>query len=262
MGAWGPAIFSDDTASDIREEYRSAISNGDSAQAAREKILRSHSPLKEDPDHAAIVWLALALSQWKLGRLEDCVREAAVKAIDSGAALAPWLGTASEKRRGAALAEARETLLGPQPASKTVRRRAESLIDWEVGQLVGYELKSGDGIVLHAQALSRDQGGPYTLFQCLDWRGRELPPDDDLQSLPYARPTQSYQSSLHPNFLARLEDHLADMSRVYLVGVKPRALKARFRPLRKFRVPIVDRRNNVQHAAHFDAYLERVFGWI
>jgi len=27
------------------------------------------------------------------------------------------------------------------------------------------------------------------------------------------------------------------------------------------RPPVVDRHNNVQHAAHFDLYLERVFGW-
>ena len=74
MGAWGPAIFSDDTASDIREEYRAAIANGASAEAAREKILASYTPRADDPNYAAVVWLALALTEWNLGRLEDRVR--------------------------------------------------------------------------------------------------------------------------------------------------------------------------------------------
>jgi len=261
MGAWGPAIFSDDTASDIREEYRAAIANGASAEAAREKILASYTPRADDPNYAAVVWLALALTEWNLGRLEDRVRDAAVQTIDSGAALAPWLGTTSEKPRRIVLAKARETLLGPPPAAKTPRRETESVIDWQKGELVVYKLKSGDNIVLHAQGLSADQGGPYTLFECLDWRGPDLPNDDALQSLPYARPTPSYISSLHPNFLPHLDDHLAHMSRINLVGLKPRALKARFRPLRQLRPPVVDRHNNVQHAAHFDLYLERVFGW-
>jgi hypothetical protein len=261
MGAWGPAIFSDDTASDIREEYREAIAKGASAEAAREKIIAAYTPHAEDPDYAAVVWLALALTQWSLGRLEDRIRDEAVKAIDSGAAIEGWLGTASEKPRRAALAKARETLLSPPPPPKTPKRETESVVDWEAGELVAYRLKSGDNIVLHAHELCRDKGGPYTLFECLDWRGSELPTDAMLQSLPYARPTPSYVSSLHPNFLKALDDHLSNISRVYLVGLKPRALKTRFHPLRRLRPPFVNRYNNVWPAAHFDDYLEKVFGW-
>ena len=39
MGAWGTAIFSDDTAADIRGDYKDYIGDGLSPIAAKEKIL-------------------------------------------------------------------------------------------------------------------------------------------------------------------------------------------------------------------------------
>jgi hypothetical protein len=55
--------------------------------------------IEKDPDLAATFWLALAVTQWKCGRLEDRVRQEAMHVIDDGSALRPWSGTEFERKR-------------------------------------------------------------------------------------------------------------------------------------------------------------------
>jgi hypothetical protein len=43
MGAWGTAIFSDDTARDIRDEFRDLIGEGLSTEQATEKLLSEYA---------------------------------------------------------------------------------------------------------------------------------------------------------------------------------------------------------------------------
>ena len=43
MGAWGTGIFQDDTACDIRDEYRDLIGNGASGTDATRQILKSYA---------------------------------------------------------------------------------------------------------------------------------------------------------------------------------------------------------------------------
>lgn len=50
MGAWGTAIFSDDTASDVRDEFRDLIGEGLSTEQATDKLLREYAPSLDDPD--------------------------------------------------------------------------------------------------------------------------------------------------------------------------------------------------------------------
>jgi hypothetical protein len=88
MGTWGPALFSDDTACDLREDFRSAIADGLSAAADTDRILAEYHPDPADSPYAATVWLAIAVTQWKLGRLEERVRDEALAAIDGGGARA------------------------------------------------------------------------------------------------------------------------------------------------------------------------------
>ena len=50
MGTWGTAIFSDDTASDVRDEFRDLIGKGLSAEQATNKLLKENAPSLDDPD--------------------------------------------------------------------------------------------------------------------------------------------------------------------------------------------------------------------
>ena len=61
MGAWGTAIFSDDTAADIRGDYKDYIGDGLSPIAGKEKILLEWKEFLNDPDEAPVIWLSLAM---------------------------------------------------------------------------------------------------------------------------------------------------------------------------------------------------------
>jgi len=88
VGIWGPGIFSDDVADDVREEYRELLGDDVPDEEATRQILAEY--LREPGDETT-VWLALAATQTGLGRLDDNVKAKALELFDSGAALTPWL---------------------------------------------------------------------------------------------------------------------------------------------------------------------------
>ena len=261
MGAWGPAIFSDDTASDLREDYRDAIAAGLAPAAATDKIVAQYSPRADDPAYAASVWLALAVTQWSLGRLEERVRDAALAAIDDGSAVTAWLGSKAEARRRQILADTRAKLLSPQPEPRPVRRNLPCTFDWEPGELVAYRTLSGAEIILQIQQLHTDKGGVYPSLEVLDWRGPRLPAAEVIDALPFARATPAYLASLHRSFSA--PDRVLDLSRIMLLGLKANTQKGRFRALDRRRPPPEQRwprSGNAVLLKNFDDYLSRVFG--
>ena len=84
MGTWGPAVFSDDTACDVRDDWRGHVGDGLSAVEATDRLLSEWSDSIDEPDDGPVIWLALAATQWKAGRLEDRVKKKALAIIDDG----------------------------------------------------------------------------------------------------------------------------------------------------------------------------------
>jgi len=80
MGAWGTAIFADDLACDVRDQYYALLSMGKSDQEAYEIIMDNYKSEDLDEDEP-VFWFALALSQWRKGRLMESVKEEAIKHI-------------------------------------------------------------------------------------------------------------------------------------------------------------------------------------
>jgi hypothetical protein len=262
MGTWGTALFSDDTARDVREDLRDAIAEGVAPPAATDRILAEYVPDPSDPPYAATVWLALAVTQWKLGRVEERVRDAALAAIDSGGALAAWLGTKSEARRRQILADARALLMSPPPPPRQVRRTLPCSCDWRPGDLVAYRTLGGNQIILQIQVMHTDKGGTYPSLEVLDWQGQDLPTAELIDALPFARATPAYIASLHRSFAAT-PDIAVRMSRIMLLGLKAHTLKGRFRPLGHRRTPPEPRwpqSGNAVLLKNLDDYLVRVLG--
>lgn len=183
MGVWGTSIFSDDSAGDVRDDYRRMIGDGLSGPEATDKLLRDWSSLEDDPDLAATFWLALALTQWKCGRLEDRVRQNALRVIDDGSALRSWLGDRLERERSAVLDAARQQLLSPQPPLRKIAKQFRSSCDWEPSELIAYRLLSGSFVVFHVIELHHDAGGVAPVCEIFDWQGREIPRAADLEGL-------------------------------------------------------------------------------
>src|ERR1700733_11187058 len=71
MGAWGVAVFSDDLAADVRDEFRDLIGEGLSSTEAVEKLLGEYASSVGDDNEISVFWIALALTQGNLGQCKS-----------------------------------------------------------------------------------------------------------------------------------------------------------------------------------------------
>src|SRR5512142_3592223 len=132
MGAWGTAIFSDDTACDVREDYRDHIGGGLSGPEATDRLLYAWRETLHDPDVGPVFWLALASTQWKCGRLESRIRDKALEVIANGSDLRRWADKLKLlTRRKLVLAKLEEQLRSPPPAEKRIPKRFRDHCAWE-----------------------------------------------------------------------------------------------------------------------------------
>lgn len=183
MGVWGTSIFSDDNACDVRDDYRRMIGDGLDGPQATDQLLRQWASLEGDPHLAATFWLALAVTQWKCGRLEDRVREKALCVIDDGSALHPWRGSHLERKRAAVLEAARNQLLLRQPPVRKIAKQFRTSCDWEHGELITYRLLSGNFVVFQVVEFHRDAGGVAPICEIIDWQGSQIPRLSELEGL-------------------------------------------------------------------------------
>jgi hypothetical protein len=63
MGAWTTALFSDDTAADVRDGYRDLIGDGFTSPQATDALVKEWGDVLGDSDEASAFWLALACTQ-------------------------------------------------------------------------------------------------------------------------------------------------------------------------------------------------------
>ncbi len=141
VGAWGPGLFSDDLACDVRGDYREMFEDGVSDDEATRRIVQVYG--EADDDEAPVVWLALAVTQSRLGRLDDLVGAQALRVIDEGVYLRWWADSRERVKRQAMLQKVRAQLTGPQPARRTVRPPRRQVTDLRPGELLGYRATNG-----------------------------------------------------------------------------------------------------------------------
>lgn len=183
MGVWGTGLFQDDTASDIRDDYKDHLGNGLSGPEATARVLVEYKSSLADPHEAGVVWLALAATQWKQGRLDPDTLAQALEVIDSGSDLQRWsAGSSDFAKRKAALEKLRIQLTSPQPEAKKVRKHVLATCDWPVGTLIAYRLNSGNLAMLRVIGDHKDKGGTFPVCEVLDWTGTETPTVEMLRS--------------------------------------------------------------------------------
>lgn len=160
------------------------LGDGLSGPEATNRLLQEWKSIEGDPDLAATFWLAIALTQWKCGRLEERVSRNALRVIEDGSAMRPWQGDPLRRKRQQVLEAARRQLSSPQPPPRKIAKQFRSSCDWESGELVAYRLGSGTFIVFQVIDHHRDKGGVAPVCQIFDWQGSDLPRTDELQGLP------------------------------------------------------------------------------
>jgi hypothetical protein len=159
MGTWGVGLFSDDTAADVRGSFRDLIGDGLSADAATDRLVAEFCP-SPDPDTAPVFWLALAVTQWKAGRLLERVKREALRVIADGTDLARWSDDPkAHRQRRAILSDVALQLEAPQPTAKNIPKRFRQECDWTRGELIVYRLNSGADAHLRVAGYNVDAGG-------------------------------------------------------------------------------------------------------
>ena len=90
MDIMGTKIYSDSLATAIRDDYQKLIGFGIADQETEEIILKAYKGIHENEAYHSIFWIALAYTEWRLGRLSDRVKAKAIEVIDSGEDLKKW----------------------------------------------------------------------------------------------------------------------------------------------------------------------------
>jgi hypothetical protein len=172
MGTWGVGLYSDDDACDVRAGFREAIGDGLDAPAATDRLLHEWGSSTQDEVIVSPFWLALADTQWKLGRLEERVRDKALALIDTGQDLARWADAPRDRKKRAAILEGLKTqLLSPQSLPKRVPKRFQSECDWAVGEVIAFQRRSGRTTLFRVIGHHEDRGGRSPICEILDWDG-------------------------------------------------------------------------------------------
>ena len=175
VGAWGTAVFSNDTSSDVRTDFRDYIADGLDPREATDRLMASYEPGSGGED-AADFWLGLALTQHRLGRLLPDVHRAAVEAARQED-LGRWEPEDREKR-SRAVSKALGELDTPQPPAKQVRATPKYRTALLEGQHFLYEVDSTLRVLFRVHHVARQE---YAYLTLLDWaEGDPLPTGDAL----------------------------------------------------------------------------------
>jgi hypothetical protein len=212
MGAWGTALFSDDTAADVRDGYRDLIGDGFTSPEATDTLVKEWGDALSDSDEASVFWLALASTQWQCGRLEPRVKSMALAIIDQGSDLRRWRDDPKLlKKREAVLAKLQAQFLSPQPPEKRIPKRYRNTCEWEVGEVIAYRLLSGKQSLFRVIGFHTDKGGTSPVCEMLSWSSSELPSPEVVKTL----------TGKGPQFmLGRLKEKELPVERVKRLGVK------------------------------------------
>jgi hypothetical protein len=186
MGTWGVGVFSNDDALDIRGDFRDLIAVGYSAEDATSVLIESMTTGEHDAlegEH----WIALAMTQWRLGRLAEAVREHALAAIAAEIEDGHSVWDEKDRRpRARALSKVRDTLLSPQREPPKVRAERRARTPFAPGDIVRYTCSNGREVAMWATENKRHEGvAPElvdvdTAFELIALGDPELPPVDEL----------------------------------------------------------------------------------
>ncbi|HHP1038794.1 TPA: hypothetical protein ACR3S6_002511 [Bacillus thuringiensis] len=181
MGAWGVAILSGDIAEDIKLLYKDLLANEYSNEDASRIVIEEYKN-ELDNEETIVFWLVFASIQWRLGRLQENVKQEALQIIESGADLARWEEEPKlQKKREVVLNKLREQLHSRQPEAKKVPKRFIANTSLKAGDAVSYELVSGSCIILKViEIIEEWHGDRYPLFEICDWEGKEVPSKEQI----------------------------------------------------------------------------------
>lgn len=181
MGAWGTALYSDDTTCDVRDDYVNYLKRGLSDSEALSTVLNRFGDLLENREIACLVYFALSDTAWKYGRLDSNIRQRALNLIEQGGDIFVWERDAPAEVPGRkrALAALQKKLMSEQPPRKEIKvvKQAPKKIRTtaEVGTVFLLPLSSNLHAAMVLVGYQELEKSIEPNFVALDWRGDSLP---------------------------------------------------------------------------------------
>lgn len=139
MGTWGPGLYSNDISEDVKVTYMDQLRRGKSNEEIIETIIKEYAKEIEDEEDAINFWLALADTQWKVGRLLPLVKEQALKYLESPRCIDKWIGTKELNKRKTVIVKLRNQLNSPTPPEKRIPQYRLYTCEWEIGDVFAYK---------------------------------------------------------------------------------------------------------------------------
>jgi hypothetical protein len=185
MGAWGPALFSDDFACDIRDNFKELIGDGLTAQQATEQLVEAYEDEIIDSEDGPVFWLSLASIQWSTGRLIGEVKQKALAIIEDGVDLLRWSDDKKQlERRKLVLEKLKAQLQSPQSQEKKLPKVYKENSPYSIGDIFSYKHKTGNIALLRVIDIHQDNGGRFPVCELLDFFEEEVNSDKDFSSMP------------------------------------------------------------------------------
>lgn len=188
MGTWGAALFDDDDAADVRQDYRVWLADAQSNEGATDLAMPNYGADFSRLADTTAFWLALAVVQWKYGRLDPRVLQAALRIIDEGLDIAKWADSPLRAKRQSTLKKIRSQITAPSPPAKPFPKPLPvQLPGWEFSEVVAYRTASGRYAVLHVMNYRAwsDLAVKAPVVTILNWFGNELPDETAVKGLTY-----------------------------------------------------------------------------
>lgn len=146
MASWGPKLYQDDVAEDVRDYYKDQIKLGKENEEVTKELIEINQDIISDSDDAPIFWFALADTQWEYGKLHPLVKQKALMYLERGDDLERWIRNCKNqkeiKAREEVLEELKVKLKSDMPVEKKVSKQKLFKCDWKTGDVYAYKLES------------------------------------------------------------------------------------------------------------------------
>ena len=171
MSIEGPGLYQDDTGHDVRSEFRELIGEGRSPDEATRILFDRWEDVLDDEHIYCAFHLALADTQWRLGRPVNGVVDAALKIIDTGRDLRRWeYNPQFHRKRKRILEQLRERISSAPPRARTVRKPSPPFLTrLETGDLVRYTAETGDDFLLAVVGLDLSNDHRIAIVRLMEW---------------------------------------------------------------------------------------------
>ena len=157
MGAWGPAISSNDTYADIYSEFFNLYNDGLEVTDISKKLIDENQEAINDTDDCNNFWFALAKAQWECKQLDETLFNRVKEIIETGVDLKVWRNLDAEekdiKKRKVNLDKYLTSLQIERPKAKARKKKIIRQPVFEKGDCLTFKLQSGNyggAVVLEA----------------------------------------------------------------------------------------------------------------